>query len=183
VETVTGASDGGRLGSPGAEAAWNPVVRVGRVQKPALPDQPRRADLQVRAAPAGQCDFGERAAAVVPQAHRQDHGDLRPLKEYANWHSEHSRLDAGEITSTTPDDELARWVDREETSAARQGWRLLGALEAASTHREQLREREWDRLAVLGADIAWMENSADTADKELEPSRAERRQLVTAAIG
>ncbi len=109
-------------------------------------------------------------------------GDSQPLMAFADWDGDHRRLDAGEITSTSTDAELSAWADREEENAARQGWRLLGAEEAASTHREQLRTREWDRLAVLGADIAWMEESADAVDTELEPMRAERRQLVAAAI-
>ncbi|MFC8660748.1 hypothetical protein [Streptomyces sp. NPDC057199] len=64
-----------------------------------------------------------------------------------------------------------------------EGWNLLGVLEAVRAHREQLRVREWDRLAVLGADIAWMEDSTEPVDKALEPPRAERLQLVSAAIG
>ncbi|WP_328843018.1 hypothetical protein [Streptomyces sp. NBC_00258] len=109
-------------------------------------------------------------------------GDPRPLKEFADWDGEHGRLAAGEITSTSTDTELDIWADREEENAARQGWNLLGVRDTAATYREQLRTREWDRLAVLGADIAWMEESADTVDEELEGTQAERRQLVTAAI-
>ncbi|MDW8478364.1 hypothetical protein R3L02_42205 [Streptomyces scabiei] len=112
-------------------------------------------------------------------------GDPRPLKEFTDWDAEHGRLAAGDITSTSTDAELDRWADREEESAARQGWRLLGAREAASAHRDHLRARGWDRLAILGADIAELENSdsVDTVQKELESTRQERRQLVSAAIG
>ncbi|MFR0367554.1 hypothetical protein [Streptomyces sp. MCC20] len=112
-------------------------------------------------------------------------GDPRPLKEFPDWDTEHSRLAASDITATSTDADLDRWADREEEDAARQGWRLLGAREAAADHRDHLRDRGWDRLAVLGADIAELENSdsTDTVDKELESTRQERRQLVTAAIG
>jgi hypothetical protein len=109
-------------------------------------------------------------------------GDPRPLKEFPDWDAEHGRLTAGDITSTSTDAELDRWADREEENAARQGWRLLGAREAASAHREQLRDRGWDRLAVLGADIAELEASTDAEDKKLESTRQELLQLVTAAI-
>ncbi|MEU1407535.1 hypothetical protein ABZ471_35235 [Streptomyces sp. NPDC005728] len=110
-------------------------------------------------------------------------GDPRPLKEFPDWEAEHGRLAAGDITSTSTDAELDRWADLEEKNAARQGWRLLGAREAAAAHREQLRDRGWDRLAVVGADIAELENSTDAVDKNLETTRQERLHLVTAAIG
>ncbi|MFJ3310270.1 hypothetical protein ACIPSA_46220 [Streptomyces sp. NPDC086549] len=110
-------------------------------------------------------------------------GDPRPLKEFADWDGEHGRLATSEITSTATDAELARWVDREEASAARQGWRLLGTQNAAASHRQRLREQEWDRLAVVGADIAWLEDEPALAGDALEPKQAERLALVTAAIG
>lgn len=86
------------------------------------------------------------------------------------------------LTNYSFDAELDCWADREEKNAARQGWRLLGVREAASAHREQLRDRGWDRLAVLGADIAELEDSTDAEDKKLESTRQELLQLVTAAI-
>jgi hypothetical protein len=110
-------------------------------------------------------------------------GDPRPLKEFPDWDTEHGRLAAGDITSTSTDAELDRWADSEEENAARQGWRLLGVREAAAAHRDHLRDRDWERLAVLGADIAELEHSTDSVDKELESTRQERQQLVTDAIG
>ncbi|MGW7260722.1 hypothetical protein [Streptomyces sp. NPDC054834] len=110
-------------------------------------------------------------------------GDHRPAREFADWDAQHGRLAAGEITSTTTDAELATWVAHEEDRAARQGWRLLGTQAAAAGHREYLRVLEWDRLAVVGADIAWLEDEADLVDAELEAKHAERMRLVTAAIG
>jgi hypothetical protein len=103
-------------------------------------------------------------------------GDPRPVREFADWDAEHGRLAAGEITSSTTDTDVDAWADREDERAARQGWRLLGAQEAAHSHRAQLRARDWDRLAVVGADVARLED-------ELEPKRAERLRLVTEAIG
>jgi hypothetical protein len=110
-------------------------------------------------------------------------GDPRPLKEFVDWDTEQGRLAASEITSTTTDAELARWADREEDSAARQGWRLLGTQNAVTSHRQRLREQEWDRLAVVGADIAWLEDEPSLAGDALEPKQAERLTLATAAIG
>lgn len=103
-------------------------------------------------------------------------GDPRPLREFADWDTANNRLAAGEITSTTTDAALDAWADREEGCAARQGWRLLGAQEAAYNHRAQLRAQDWDRLAVVGAD-------SESLETKLEPVRAERLKLVTEAIG
>lgn len=102
-------------------------------------------------------------------------GDPRPVREFAAWDAAHGRLAAGEITSATTDAALEEWAEREETRAARDGVRLLGAREAARAHRAHLRAQEWDRLAVVGADIA-------AREEELDPIRAERLELVRAAI-
>lgn len=109
-------------------------------------------------------------------------GDPRPLREFADWDTEHARLAAGEITSTTTDAELARWADLEEEEAARLGWRLLGAQDAAISHRQRLREQEWDRLAVVSADIAVLEDEPALSADALEPKQAERLTLITSAI-
>ncbi len=103
-------------------------------------------------------------------------GDPRPVRDFADWDAEHGRLAAGEIASTTTDDELTRWAEREELRAGEEGLRLLGALEAASGHRSRLREQDWDRLAVVGADVARLE-------RELGEARTARLELVNRAIG
>jgi hypothetical protein len=111
-------------------------------------------------------------------------GDPRPLKEFRDWDAEHDRLAASDLTSASTDTEVEAWADREEENAARQGWRLLHVHEAGRAYRAQLRARDWDRLAVVGADVASMEE-ADTpyAEEDLEPVRAERLALASAAIG
>jgi hypothetical protein len=120
---------------------------------------------------------------------RRDHltvlqgGDPRPLKEFAHWDAEHERLTASKITSTSTDTQLDAWAELEEENAARHGWRLLHTQEAAYAYRAQLRDRDWDLLAVVGADIAGMEDAdVPCPKKQLEPKRAERTKLVAAAI-
>ncbi|WP_093804072.1 hypothetical protein [Streptomyces sp. Wb2n-11] len=98
-------------------------------------------------------------------------GDPRPARDFADWDVEHKALAASEITSETADTALDAWIEREELRAAQQGMRLFGTKEAAYTHRARLREQDWDRLAVVGAEIA-----------RLEKYLAERRQLVNRAI-
>ena len=111
-------------------------------------------------------------------------GDPRPLKEFRDWDAEHDRLAASDLTSTSTDTEVETWADREEEHAARQGWRLLHVEEAGHEYRAQLRARDWDRLAVVGADVAGMEE-ADVlyAEEELGTKRAELVTLASAAIG
>ncbi|MFI6158248.1 hypothetical protein ACIBCA_36805 [Kitasatospora sp. NPDC051170] len=103
-------------------------------------------------------------------------GDPRPVRDFADWDAEHGRLASGEIASTTTDDELAGWAEREELRAGQAGLRLLGTLEAAGAHRSRLREQDWDRLAVVGADVARLE-------RELGEARTARLELVNGAIG
>ncbi|MFJ2406676.1 hypothetical protein ACIOUE_35855 [Streptomyces xanthochromogenes] len=98
-------------------------------------------------------------------------GDPRPARDFAAWDVEHKALAASEITSETNDAALESWIEREELRAGKQGVRLFGTKEAAYSHRTQLREQDWDRLAVVGAEVA-----------RLEKYLAERRQLVTRAI-
>jgi len=103
-------------------------------------------------------------------------GDPRPLREFESWDAEHGRLAAGEITSASTDAELDAWAEREEVRAARVNVRLLGAQEAVFGYRGQLREQDWDRLAVVGAEVARLE-------RELAEARGDRLELVTKAIG
>jgi hypothetical protein len=98
-------------------------------------------------------------------------GDPRPVRDFADWDAEHQALAASEITSETADIALDTWIEREELRAAQQGVRLLGTREAAYSHRARLREKDWDRLAVVGAECA-----------RLAQYKAERLQLVTRAI-
>lgn len=111
-------------------------------------------------------------------------GDPRPLKMFRDWDTEHGRLTASPITSASTDADLDTWADREDAHAARQGWRLLNTQEAAHEYRTQLRARDWDRLAVVSADLAALEETDDPGtQEELEPRRTERTKLVAAAIG
>ncbi|MFJ8855195.1 hypothetical protein [Streptomyces sp. NPDC102437] len=98
-------------------------------------------------------------------------GDPRPARDFADWDVEHKVLAAGAITSETTDAALDAWIEREELRAGEQGVRLFGTREAAYSHRARLREQDWDRLAVVGAEAA-----------RLEKYLAERRQLVGRAI-
>ncbi|MFD9714442.1 hypothetical protein ACFWBR_41475 [Streptomyces sp. NPDC060006] len=98
-------------------------------------------------------------------------GDPRPARDFADWDVEHKALDASDITSETTDAALNTWIEREEMRAGNQGVRLFGTKEAAYSHRAQLREQDWDRLAVVGAEVA-----------RLEKYVAERRQLANRAI-
>lgn len=102
-------------------------------------------------------------------------GDPRPVRDFAAWDAEHGRLAAGEITASTTDAELDAWADNEVRNAADRGLRLLGARDTAAEHRTQVRAQDWDRLAVVGADVA-------EAESRLEPMRAERQTLVADAI-
>jgi hypothetical protein len=52
---------------------------------------------------------------------------------------------------------------------------LLGAFVAASGYREAQRDREWDRLRLLGAKVAQM-------DTELADLRGARHEMVVKAI-
>lgn len=98
-------------------------------------------------------------------------GDPRPARDFRDWDAEHRRLDASTITSETTDAALDDWITREETRAGQQGVRLVGTKEAAYRHRAQLREQDWDRLAVVGAEVA-----------RLKSYEQERTQLVARAI-
>ncbi|MEU0032047.1 hypothetical protein [Streptomyces sp. NPDC006335] len=98
-------------------------------------------------------------------------GDPRPARDFTDWDAEHKVLAASEITSETTDAGLNAWIEGEELRAAQQGLRLFGTKEAAYSHRARLREQDWDRLAVVGAECA-----------RLEKYKAERLQLVTRAI-
>lgn len=98
-------------------------------------------------------------------------GDPRSARDFRDWDAEHGRLTASEITSETSDAALNTWIEREELHAAQQGVRLFGTKDAAHSHRARLREQDWDRLAVVGAECA-----------RLEKYLAERRQLVNRAI-
>ena len=98
-------------------------------------------------------------------------GDPREPRDFADWDAAHGSLTASGITSQSTDAELDVWIEQEETRAAQQGLRLFGTREAAYSHRARLREQDWDRLAVVGAECA-----------RLEKYLAERRQLVTRAI-
>ncbi|WP_438297804.1 hypothetical protein [Streptomyces sp. HUAS TT7] len=94
-------------------------------------------------------------------------GDPRPARDFRDWDAEHGRLAAATITSETTDAELERWIDAEEHRAAQQGVRIFGTKDAAYELRAQLREQDWDRLAVVGAEVA-----------RLEKYREERTKLV-----
>lgn len=98
-------------------------------------------------------------------------GDPRPARDFADWDVEHQVLAASDISSETTDAALDTWIEREELRAGQQGVRLFGTKEAAYSHRARLREQDWDRLAVVGAECA-----------RLEKYKAERLQLVTRAI-
>ncbi|MFI1734948.1 hypothetical protein ACH40E_38195 [Streptomyces acidicola] len=98
-------------------------------------------------------------------------GDPRPARDFADWDVEHKALAVSEITSETTDAALDTWIEREELRAAQQGVRLFGTKEAAYSHRTRLREQDWDRLAVVGAECA-----------RLEKCQTERLQLVNRAI-
>ncbi|MGX5185773.1 hypothetical protein ACWKT5_23850 [Streptomyces avermitilis] len=98
-------------------------------------------------------------------------GDPRPARDFGDWDAEHGILEASEITSDTTDAALNAWIEREETRAGQQGVRLFGTTDAAHGHRARLREQDWDRLAVVGAEVARLEKYLD-----------ERRQLVSRAI-
>ncbi|MEV4212541.1 hypothetical protein [Micromonospora sp. NPDC049662] len=102
-------------------------------------------------------------------------GDPRPLRNFADWDAEHGRLAISEIAATTTDAQLDRWVDLEEAHAAGHNLRLLGAQEAAYNHRARLRDQDWDRLAVVGAEVARLE-------RELAEARGARLDLVHNAI-
>ncbi|MGW6605176.1 hypothetical protein [Streptomyces sp. NPDC055036] len=98
-------------------------------------------------------------------------GDPRPARDFADWDVEHRSLTASDITSETTDVGLDTWIEREELTASQQGVRLFGTRDAAYSHRARLREQDWDRLAVVGAEVA-----------RLERYVAERRQLAGRAI-
>lgn len=98
-------------------------------------------------------------------------GDRRPARDFADWDVEHGRLAVGDITSETTDAALNTWIEREDLRAAQQGVRLYGTKDAAYRHRGRLRDQDWDRLAVVGAECA-----------RLEKYLTERRQLVNRAI-
>ncbi|MFE5730231.1 hypothetical protein ACFQ7A_04865 [Streptomyces sp. NPDC056528] len=98
-------------------------------------------------------------------------GDPRPPRDFADWDVQHKALAASEITSETTDAALDTWIKREELRAGQQGVRLFGTKEAAYSHRARLREQDWDRLAVVGAEVA-----------RLEGLEAERRKLVDRMI-
>lgn len=98
-------------------------------------------------------------------------GDPRPARGFGDWDAEQGRLTASGITSQTTDAELDRWIEDEDLYAAQQGVRLVGIRDAAYSHRAQLREQDWDRLAVVGAEVA-----------RLEEYLSERRRLVSRAI-
>ncbi|WP_328974023.1 hypothetical protein [Streptomyces sp. NBC_00239] len=98
-------------------------------------------------------------------------GDPRPARDFADWDAQHGRLAASDITSETTDAALNTWIEREERHAGQQGVRLFGTKDAAYSHRARLREQDWDRLAVVGAECA-----------RLEKYKTERLQLVNRAI-
>jgi len=54
--------------------------------------------------------------------------------------------------------------------------------QAAHEHRAHLRARDWARLAVVTADVAWMKDETDHVQEELERRRAEDLALVTATF-
>ncbi|MEU5163384.1 hypothetical protein AB0G74_27760 [Streptomyces sp. NPDC020875] len=101
-------------------------------------------------------------------------GDPRPLHDFRDWEAEHRPLPGG-ITSQSTDAELDAWAAQEDDRAARKGLRLIGAQRAAYGHRTHLREQEWDRLAVVGSEVARLE-------AELSVLRSERLGLVRNAI-
>ncbi|MEV4559102.1 hypothetical protein AB0K51_19220 [Kitasatospora sp. NPDC049285] len=108
-------------------------------------------------------------------------GDPRPAVEFADWDSEHSALADSGITSMTTDAGLASWSERVTTRAGSAGINLLGALEAAHAHRTVLREQEWNRLAVTGADIAEMKAEA-VHGADIKALEAEQAVLIGRAI-
>ncbi|MFJ2819107.1 hypothetical protein [Streptomyces sp. NPDC087294] len=100
-------------------------------------------------------------------------GDPRPTRDFAGWEDGPGRLAAdADITSDSADLDLDEWIAVEEARAARQGVRLLGARDTVYRHRDRLRASDWERLAVVGAEIS-----------RLEKLRAERTRLVQKGIG
>ncbi|MFJ5122353.1 hypothetical protein [Kitasatospora sp. NPDC088548] len=108
-------------------------------------------------------------------------GDPRPVVEFADWDAEHKALADSASTSMTTDAGLGAWAERETTRAGSAGIHLFGALEAAHAHRTALREQDWNRLAVTGADIAEMKAEA-AADTGIERLEAEQAVLIGRAI-
>ncbi|MCQ4045795.1 hypothetical protein ACFOSC_27735 [Streptantibioticus rubrisoli] len=98
-------------------------------------------------------------------------GDPREPRDFADWDAAHGSLNGSGITSESTDADLDAWIEREELRAAQAGLRLFGTREAAYSHRARLREQDWDRLAVVGAECT-----------RLEKYRTERLQLVNRAI-
>lgn len=98
--------------------------------------------------------------------------DPRPPLAFSAWDAQQGCLEDGTLSSSMTDEELEAWAADQVAAAAREGWRLLGPLRAARRQRNRLREQDWDRLAVVGARLAG-----------LEQLRAERQALVTKAIG
>ncbi|MFD9685132.1 hypothetical protein ACFWXO_05150 [Kitasatospora sp. NPDC059088] len=108
-------------------------------------------------------------------------GDPRPVMVCADWDAEHQALAFGRITSMTTNAGLTSWAARETAHAGEAGVRLLDALEAAHAHRTALREQDWNRLAVTGADIAEMKAEAATG-ADVEGLEAEQVELIGRAI-
>lgn len=98
--------------------------------------------------------------------------DPRTAVEFAAWDQAHAHTD--QLTDTMTDPQLEAWVERCKTEATRNGLRLIGARDAGEAHRQQLREKVWDALAVIGADIAELK-------RQLETKTAQRRRLVQRA--
>lgn len=101
--------------------------------------------------------------------------DPRPVWEFPEWDAQRRALETSGLTSIATDGDLEAWARQEEGRAAQEGIRLIGAVDAATRHRAALRDQEWGRLAVVGADVARLE-------RELDEARAERLELVHAAI-
>jgi hypothetical protein len=100
--------------------------------------------------------------------------DPRTIIEYATFDLDYTYR--SQLTATMPDDELDIWVARVEGAASAKGQRVLDARDAGMAYRKQLREGTWDRLAVVGADVADLK-------RQLDAKVAERQQLVLDVAG
>lgn len=100
--------------------------------------------------------------------------DPRAVVEFGAWDLDYAHT--ARISADMTDEALDAWVETCETEAALNGKRLIGTRDAGEAYRRQLRERDWDRLAVLGADVSALRRA-------LEDKTTERQTLVTRVAG
>lgn len=102
-------------------------------------------------------------------------GDPRTPRDFADWDARLGRLAASDISPRSSDAELDAWAAREIDRATQANVLLLGARDAAEAHRAKLRDEMWDRLAVVGADVARLE-------RELTEARSWRTDIVRTVL-